>query len=105
MPEGSSSAAPVIRPGPSSEKNAATGRRFTTSGCGIRDRYWLRFAYFGFEVEDEVEELLFSEEAAGLLSEEEESEPDFLSPEPVFAASEEPSDFPAPFGFAASLRA
>jgi hypothetical protein len=75
----------------------------TTSDCGIRDRYWFRFAYFGFEVEEEAGELLFSGEAAGLLSEEEESEPDFLSlepvffsPEPVLAASGEPSGFEEP---------
>src|SRR5690348_7700041 len=104
MPEGSSSAAPVIRPGPSSAKNAATGCRFTTSGCGIRNRYWFRFTYFGFEVEDELGELLLSEEEAGLLPDEDESEPDFLSSEPDFA-SEAPSDLTEPFGLLSLFRA
>jgi hypothetical protein len=73
---------------------------------GLRHLQWIlvRYSYFWFEPEDELEEFLVSEDAAGLLSEDE-SEPDFLSLEPPFAASEPPSDLPEPLLFGSPLRA
>ncbi|HWD99977.1 MAG TPA: hypothetical protein VG345_13100, partial [Bryobacteraceae bacterium] len=89
----------VIRPGPSSAKNAATGCRFTTEVRGIPGIGAGREVYFLSEDgEDEAGELLLSEEVAGFVSPPDDSEPDFFSlfsPEPDFS-----SDFAGPLFFA-----